>query len=206
MNNSLTERKTTTEIEADVLPVIQERKSYRAFSQKNIEPENIKMLFEAARWAPSSMNEQPWVYICATKDQPERYKLIFDTLYDGNRIWAERAPLLILSLARKKHVKNGVINGSAKYDVGSANAFLSLQATALGLSVHQMGGFDVDKIRTAFSIPQRFQPMAMITLGYQVAESALNDSNRDRELAARERQALGQRFFSRAWGKAIQSE
>ena len=141
------------ELEMPVLETILERRSGRAFSDRSIESEKIQSLFEAARWAPSSSNEQPWTYIYATKGQPELWGRLFDALVEGNRIWAEKAPLLILSMVRKNFIWNDKPNGSASYDLGAANALLSLQATHLGLNVHQMGGFDRERARVNLNVP-----------------------------------------------------
>jgi nitroreductase len=119
------------EFESDILEIIKNRRSRRAFVGNPIEKEKIKSLFEAARWAPSSANEQPWAYVYATKDQPVLWNKIFETLNEGNKVWAREAPLLVVSLSRKYHARNDQLNNSAKYDVGAANAFLSLQATHL---------------------------------------------------------------------------
>src|SRR4030081_2012171 len=123
----------SSEFESDILDIIKSRRSRRAFLGKRIEEEKIKSLFEAARWAPSSVNEQPWAYVYGTIDQPELWNKIFGALNEGNRLWAKDAPLLVVSLSRKYYSKNDRPNNAAKYDVGAANAFLSLQATELGL-------------------------------------------------------------------------
>src|SRR4051812_9670583 len=134
---TLTERsamKISADIESPVLDVIRHRKSRRAYNGQPIEEEKIRSLFEAARWAPSSMNDQPWAYIYATKGQP-LWERLFDSLNEGNKIWAKDAYLLVLSLARKTFAINGRPNAAAKYDLGAADAFLTLQATDLGLNI-----------------------------------------------------------------------
>src|SRR5688500_16771752 len=128
----------SSEFQSPIIELIQKRRSKRAYDDRPVEPEKIESLFEAARWAPSSVNEQPWLYIYATKGQP-LWSSIFEALLDGNKIWASHVPLLIVSLARKNFIRNDRPNGSARYDLGAANAFLSLQATHMGLNVHQMG-------------------------------------------------------------------
>ncbi|WKZ59161.1 MAG: nitroreductase family protein [Cyclobacteriaceae bacterium] len=175
-----------TGFDAPVLEVIQERRSKRAYSNQPVEEEKIKSLFEAARWAPSSMNEQPWTYIYATKDQSELWNRIFETLSEGNRIWAVDAPLLIVSLARTKFIRNGRTNTSARYDLGAANAFLSLQATALGLNVHQMGGYDKEKLVENLNVPlDEFEPGVVIAVGYPGDAEKLPDNLKQREEAPR---------------------
>jgi nitroreductase len=177
----------SSEFETDVLDIIKNRRSRRAYSSQPIEPERIKSLFEAARWAPSSVNEQPWTYVYATHDQPELWNKIFSTLNDGNKSWAKDAPLLLVSLARKNYLQNEKLNGSAKYDVGAANAFLSLQATHLGLNVHQMGGFNHDLLRENLNIPTKYDLGVVMAIGYPGALEQLPEPLQERERSPRKR-------------------
>lgn len=177
----------SSEFESPVLEVIQNRKSRRAYADRPVEPEKIASLFEAARWAPSSVNEQPWIYVYATKDQSHLYNLIFETLNDSNKIWVKNAPLLIASFVRKNFTRNDRPNGAARYDLGAANAFLSLQATHLGLNVHQMGGFDVEKLKTNLRVPDTHDPVIIMAIGYPGEAEILPENLKIRELAPRER-------------------
>jgi len=174
-------------IEAPVVTEIQERRSRRAYSDTPIEQDKIKSLFEAARWAPSSNNEQPWTYIYATKDQTELWYKLLHLLNPSNQIWAVNAQLLILSLARKNFIRNDQPNGSAKYDLGGANGFLSLQATQLGLNVHQMGGYDRAKAKEELNIPDTYELGVMMAIGYLGDIEMLPDNLKQREHAPRER-------------------
>ncbi len=175
----------SAEFETDILDIIKNRRSRRAYLAKAIEPEKIKSLFEAARWAPSSANEQPWTYLYATRDQHTLYNKIFEALKEGNKIWAKEAPLLLVSLARKTFLKSERSNGSAKYDVGAANAFLSLQATQLGLNVHQMGGFDHAALRANLNIPEAFDLGVVMAIGYPGDTQQLPLPLQERELSPR---------------------
>lgn len=177
---------TSSEVEFPVLDVIMNRKSSRAYSSQPIEVEKIKMLFEAARWAPSAVNEQPWLFVYATKEQP-LWQHIFDALNEGNRIWAKDAPLLVVSLVRKNFSRNDRLNSSAKYDLGAANAFLSLQATELGLNVHQMGGYDAQILKSNLNIPDSFETGVVMAIGYPGEISSLPENLRLREIAPRQR-------------------
>jgi len=179
--------RTSAEFESPVLEPIQKRRSRRAYLDRPIEQEKIQSLFEAARWAPSSVNEQPWTYIYATKDQSELWEKLFSTLNDGNKIWAQHAPLLILSLTRKNFSRNDQPNSSAKYDLGGANAFLSLQATHLGLNVHQMGGYDRQKAKENLNIPDTFELGVIMAIGYPGDPEMLPENLKQRELAPRHR-------------------
>ncbi len=189
----------SSEFESTVLDVIKNRKSRRAYSSKSIEPEKIKSLFEAARWAPSSMNDQPWHFIYATKDQPDLWNKIFDALNDSNKIWAREAPLLILSLARKHFFLNGKQNGSSQYDLGSANAFLTLQATAMDLNIHQMGGFDRTKIIANLNIPDLYELGVIMAIGYLGSAETLSENLKHRELAPRQRNVQGEFVMNKSF-------
>ena len=140
-------------IEYPVVDLIKNRKSIRAFSAQPVEQEKINSLFEATRWAPSSTNEQPWVFIYATREQTELWHKLFEPLNQGNKIWAKEVPLLILSVARRNFTRYPGANAHALYDLGGANAFLSLQAVELGLQVRQMAGFNYELIRKNLNIP-----------------------------------------------------
>jgi nitroreductase len=170
-----------------VMDLIRKRKSIRAFSETPVEQEKINSLFEATRWAPSSTNEQPWVFIYGTKNQNEVWEKLFETLSDGNKVWAKDAPLLILSLARKNFTRYSGPNAHAMYDLGGANAFLSLQAVELGLQVRQMAGFDHQKATDLLHIPENYQVGVLIAVGYPGDPSSLPDHLKQRESAPRER-------------------
>lgn len=127
------------------------------------------------------------MYIYATKDQPELWSAIFDALNEGNKVWVRNVPLLIASFVRTNFTRNDRPNGSARYDLGGANAFLSLQATHLGLNVHQMGGFDSEKLRLHLNVPHGFDPVIVLAVGYPGVTDELPENLKLRELAPRER-------------------
>jgi nitroreductase len=189
----------SSELEAPVLKVIENRRSGRAYSSKRVEAEKIQSLFEAARWAPSSVNEQPWVYIYATKDQPELWNKIFETLNPNNQVWAKEAHVLVLSLARKTYVRNGLVNNSAKYDLGAANAFLSLQAVEFGLNVHQMGGFNPEKAHQSLNIPLEYETSVILAIGYPGDAATLPENLKLREEAPRQRYTKGAFVYNQAF-------
>lgn len=177
----------SNQFEHPISDLIKNRKSTRSFSPQPIEPHRISSLFEATRWAPSSTNEQPWVYIYATREQEELWNKLFSCLTEGNRIWAKDAPLLILSLARKNFTKYSGPNAYAMYDLGGANSFLSLQAVELGLQVRQMAGFYVEKTVAELNIPDTFSIGVFIAVGYPGDPQTLPENLKLRELAPRER-------------------
>lgn len=177
----------SNQFEHPISDLIKNRKSTRSFSPQPIEPHRISSLFEATRWAPSSTNEQPWVYIYATREQEELWSKLFSCLTEGNRIWAKDAPLLILSLARKNFTKYSGPNAYAMYDLGGANSFLSLQAVELGLQVRQMAGFYLEKTVDELNIPDTFSIGVFIAVGYPGDPQTLPENLKLRELAPRER-------------------
>lgn len=177
----------SSSIEHPILDLIKKRRSIRAFSSEPIAADKIYSLFEATRWAPSSSNEQPWVYIYATRDQPELWNKMFDCFNEGNKIWVKDAPLLILSLARKEFTHYGNANDHAMYDLGGANSFLSLQAVEMGLQVRQMAGFNHLKAVENFNIPGMYEVGVFIAVGYPGDPANLPEKLKLRELAPRER-------------------
>jgi nitroreductase len=177
----------SSEFESPIIEVIRNRRSRRAFADQPVEKEKIASLFEAARWAPSSVNEQPWIYIYATKEQPDFWNRIFATLTEGNRIWVKNVPLLIASFVRRNFIRNDRPNVAARYDLGGANAFLSLQATHLGLNVHQMGGFDPGKLVENLNVPLIYEPVIILAVGYPGEIEKLPENLQLRERAPRER-------------------
>jgi nitroreductase len=182
--------------------LIAHRWSPRAFESKPVEPEKLRSLLEAARWAPSSYNAQPWYFIVGTKDNPENYKRVLESLIEFNQGWAKNAPVLALSVAKLKF-DDGKPNRHAFHDVGQAAANLSLQAEALGLSVHQMAGIDPEKARKLFNIPADYEAVAGIAIGYPGDPASLPDGLRDRELAPRQRKPLDSFVFTGSWGKSL---
>ncbi len=180
--------------------LIAKRYSPRAFSDKKIEQEKIISLLEAARWSPSSMNEQPWRFIVGAKGEGKTYDKIYESLFELNQLWAKNAPVLILTMAKNNYEKNNHTNTHAEYDLGQAIANLTLQATALNLYVHQMGGFNSDKARELFNIPAEFKPMSVIAVGYLGDLEKLPEQLRSREKNKRERKRLSELVFDESFG------
>lgn len=180
-------------------PLLSARKSPRAFTGQPVEPEKLRSLLEAARWAPSAGNMQPWRFIVAVNDRPEEFERMVDLLFDGNKIWAGKAPVLILTVAQVIDTASRRNNKFAFHDVGMATENLALQAVSLGVAAHVMGGFHADRAITAFNIPSEFEPVAMIALGYEGEARFLPQPLLDRELAARVRKPLSDFVFSNSW-------
>jgi nitroreductase len=181
--------------------LIRARWSPRSFSTRPVDPEVLHSLFEAARWAPSAMNAQPWIFLTATIDrQPAAHALLVETLAEANRRWAPNAPVLVLALAKTER-EPGKPNRYFAYDLGQAVAFLSLQATALGLHLHQMGGFSAQLARERFAVPPEYEPLVVLAVGYSAAPDALPEDIRARELAERSRKPQEEFVYAGDWGK-----
>jgi nitroreductase len=179
---------------------IVKRWSPRAFSKKPVPPEVLRSLFEAARWAASSYNDQPWSYIVATSDDKQNYSKMLGVLMDMNALWAKQAPVLAISVARQNFKHNGTPNRVALHDVGAANAQLTMEATSRGLLVHQMAGFHLDKAREVFGIPAGWEPVSAIAIGYPGDPETLPEKLREPELALRTRKPLSEFVMSGHWG------
>lgn len=176
------------------------RRSPRAFSEQPIEPWKIASLFEAARWSPSSANEQPWHFVATTPKDETPYKVLLESLSEGNRRWAAKAPLLVLGVARSMYGNSGRPYRHAWYDLGQSVAHLTVQATDLGLVVHQMGGFDPDKFKQHFPIPEGYEPVVVFTVGYPGRADELPEDLRKREQSPRTRKPLESFVFTDQWG------
>lgn len=185
--------------------LLTQRWSPRAFSEQAVGQDQLHVLLEAARWAPSSSNEQPWRFIVATKEAPEDYDRLLACLLEGNRKWADRAPVLMLSVARMDFEEDSRPNRHAFHDVGLASENLLLQATALGLVAHPMAGFDVERARAELKIPSGYEPVAMIAVGYPGELSVLPEYLQQRELKPRERKPTAEITFSGQWGRSLPS-
>lgn len=177
----------STEVEFEISDLIRNRRSIRAFADKPVEMEKLNSLFEATRWAPSSINEQPWIYLYATKDQPELWNTFFDVLNDGNKAWVKDAPVLIFIIARRNFSRFNTPNAYALYDLGAANSLLALQAVDLGLQIRQMAGYDHQQAKESLKIPDEYELGVFMAVGYPGDVNQLPENLKQRELAPRER-------------------
>lgn len=182
--------------------LIASRWSPRAFApDRAVSHDDLTALLEAARWAPSCYNDQPWRYIVCVKTADETaWQNALTAIAEKNRLWARNAPVLMLSVAMANFNHNGKPNRWAMYDTGAATLSLCLQANALGLSMHQMGGFDADKARQVFKLPYDCTPMAMIAVGYRAEADTLAEDFQGAELGERSRTPLRQQFYLGEWG------
>jgi nitroreductase len=173
-----------------VHPLIRERWSPRAFAARPVDRETLGSLLEAARWAASSFNEQPWLFVVARREDGPAFERVLGCLLPGNQAWAQKAPVLLLSLARTTFARDGRPNRHAFHDVGAATAQLALQATALGLAAHAMAGIDLDHIRAEYALPDDVEPVAAIAVGWPGDPDTLPERQREREKAPRQRKSL----------------
>jgi nitroreductase len=186
--------------EAEILPLLADRWSPRAFDDRRpVTADSLRACLEAARWAPSCFGDEPWRFIvCDSTTHADAWQRLLDCLTPKNQSWAKNAPVLML-LCAATHFRSGKPNRWGEYDTGQAALSLCIQAEALGLVTHQMGGFDSDGARRAFGIPDDFTPMAALALGYQVDAGILDKDFQQKETAERRRQPLASSFFFGHW-------
>jgi nitroreductase len=182
--------------------LIAQRWSPYAFADRPVSQADLKSLFEAARWAASSYNEQPWSYFVATKDDPEAYAKLLSCLVEPNQAWAKAAPVLALGCTSLNFTRNGKPNAAAIHDLGLASATLTLEATARGLVVHQMIGIVPERARELYEVPAGVQPLTGLAIGYVGDPATLPETIRGRDLAPRTRKLLGEFVFGGKWGSA----
>ena len=184
----------------DLLPAIRDRWSPRAFSAKQVTSDLLLKLLEAARWAASSFNEQPWRFLVATRQDPDAFQKALSCLTAANQEWARHAPVLVLTVVKDEFSKNGKPNRCAEHDLGLAMGNLSVQATAEGLVLHQMAGIDQDRIREVYGIPDGYHAVTGIAIGYQGdAEQLPEGWTKESELASRTRKPLQETVFGGGW-------
>lgn len=176
--------------------LIRKRYSTLAFSQKEVEEEKINLLIEAASWAPSARNEQPWRFIIGGKEKGSRYQRIFSSLMKSNQQWVKNAPLLIVCLAKLNYQHKNRSNKYAIHDLGMATANLSIQATELDLFVHPMGGFEKDILISEFNIPEGFQVVTVLAIGYGGSIEKIPEELQIREKMPRTRKSFAELVYS----------
>lgn len=182
----------------DIHPLLQQRHSPYAFDPgRDVTENDVRALFEAARWTMSSYNAQPWRYIVGVKARDrETWDKIHGTLVEGNQPWAANAPVLALGLTEHQFEHNGKPNSAAHHDLGAASAMLTLEATARGLVVHQMIGIEPDKAREAFGITGSLEPVTALAIGYQGTPGDVDAKYAERDNKPRERKSLEELLIS----------
>jgi nitroreductase len=180
--------------------LLAKRWSPYAFQHRLVPKDDLCSLFEAARWAASSFNEQPWTYIVGTQEHPDQFQQVLSCLIEFNQVWAKAAPVLALGVVSLTFAHNGQVNRAAVHDLGLAAGNLLVEATARGLFVHQMLGILPDKARQIFDIPEGFEAWTAIAIGYRGEPTGLPDALKERDRLPRQRKPLSQFVFGGKWG------
>jgi nitroreductase len=184
-----------------ILQALAERWSPYGFEDRPVSEADLRSLFEAARWAASSYNEQPWNYLVATRENPQEFGRLLSCLVEANQAWAKAAPVLALGVVSLRFSKNNKDNRAAVHDLGLAAGNLVVEATTRGISVHQMIGILPDKAREVYGIPEHFEAWTALAIGYKADPAKLPDALKARDLAPRQRKPLSEFVFTGHWAK-----
>lgn len=173
-----------------------------AFADRSVSEDDLRSLFEAARWAASSYNEQPWSYLVARREDADAFERLLSCLVEGNQAWAKSVPVLAIGCFSLKFSRNGQPNGAAQHDLGLASANLTLEATSRGLVVHQMIGILPDRVRSLYGLPDDVEAKTGLAIGYAAPVDAVPEQLRDRDLSPRTRKPLREFVFGDKWGES----
>ncbi len=191
----LIQEKEKIDIAHDIHPLLEKRFSPRAFSGKSLTDKEVGRLFEAVRWAPSCYNDQPWSFLIATPDDGEVFERLLECINEFNRTWSAKAGLLGIALARTHFAHNGHENRHAWHDVGQALGYLTFQASAMDLYVHQMAGFSPERTLELFDVPEGYEPVTAFAVGYLGQASDLPEKLAEREQTPQKRRPQGEFVF-----------
>src|SRR5208283_5160670 len=186
-----------------ILQVLAERWSPYGFEDRPVSEADLRSVFEAARWAASSYNEQPWNYLLASRENPQEFGRLLSCLVEANQAWAKAAPVLVLGVVNLRFAKNNKDNRAAVHDLGLAAGNLVAEAAARGLSVHQMIGILPDKVREIYQIPEHFEAWTAMAIGYKADPATLPEALKERDLTLRQRKPLGKFVFTGKWGQSL---
>ncbi|HET8859542.1 nitroreductase family protein [Marivirga sp.] len=193
---------TTQNLDQIQLELLKKRKSPVAFSDKEVSKEQLQQIFEATRWAASCFNEQPWRFVVATKAQGAHYQKVLNGINEHNQKWAQNAPVLMLTFAKKTFDMNGQPNMHSWHDLGLAVGNMSAQVTSMGLYLHQMAGIVRDNIQNTFDIPEGYEVVSAIALGYKLDFENVPEELKARESKERSRKPIKEIVFDKAWGES----
>ena len=178
-----------------ILEIIQERWSPYSFSAAPVEDVKLKAMFQAAGFAPSCNNEQPWIFVFTTRQNEKVFNDYLGFLNESNRIWAKNAYALIIGMARNTFSKSGKANRYAFYDTGMAVSNLLLQALAMDIYVHQMGGYSVSGVRKYFRLDDKIDPVSVMAVGYRGSGESLPAELFKRDERRRSRKSVNEYTF-----------
>ena len=187
-------------------PQLAKRWSPYSFADKDIANDDLLAILEAARWAPSSYNEQPWRYILARRSHPAAFEKLLSCLVEANQVWAKKAPVLLVSVAMLTFARNGNPNKAAQHDLGLAAGNMSVEATARGLFVHQMVGIVPERVRALYALPEGADPLTAIAIGYLGDGSDLPEELQARDRTLRSRRPLSEFVFENVWNEPLQAD
>ncbi len=195
----MTDKKASTDY--PIHDLLAERWSPYGFEDRSVAEADLRSLFEAARWAASSYNEQPWSYFVASRENPTEFTRLLSCLVEANQAWAKAAPVLALGVVSLRFARNNKDNRAAVHDLGLAAGNLLVEATARGLCVHQMIGILPDKAREVYQIPEHYEAWTAMAIGYKADPAKLPDALKERDLTPRQRKPLSQFVFTGKWGQ-----
>ncbi len=197
----------TIDSKAPIHPLLESRWSGIAYDpDRAVQRQDLISLMEAARWSPSCFGDQPWRYLIFDRFQDEASWLkALACLSEKNQSWAGKAPVLLITCHDTVFSRNDKANAHGRYDTGAASMSICVQASALGLMTHQMAGFSADQARESFAIPERYLPVAMMAIGYQLPPDKVPEAFREKEFSNRARNPLSQNFFLGQWGKGLEA-
>jgi nitroreductase len=176
-----------------------DRWSPYSFDDRSVAEPDLLSLFEAARWAASSYNEQPWNYIVATNENSKEFDQLLSCLTESNQLWAKAAPVLVLGVVSLRFMKNAKDNRAAVHDLGLASGNLVMEATTRGISVHQMIGILPDKARELYQIPEHYEAWTAMAIGYSADPATMPDALKERDTTPRQRRPLKDFVFASHW-------
>jgi nitroreductase len=184
-------------------PISQRWSPYAYDPTRTVDSEKLRSALEAARWAASSYNEQPWTFLLARRENQEAFATMLECLTEANQAWAKNASVLLLTVAARTFARNGKPNRVAEHDIGLAAASFAIQATALGLDVHQMAGINIAKIRQTYGVPDGYDPLTAIAVGYALPPEQIDDAQaREKDTTPRQRKSFAEIVFAGKWGES----
>jgi len=181
--------------------ILANRWSPYGFADRSVSDEDLRSVFEAARWAPSCYGDEPWYYIVARREDRDEFARLLSCLMEANQVWARHAPVLALGVARTTFAHNNKPNRHALHDLGQSSAHLTFEAEARGLKVHQMAGLNPSKAKQTYGVPDNCEVVTALAIGYAGDGADLPDEMRARDHRERARRPLSETVFIGAWGR-----